>query len=212
MVIVGISSIYAIINIVNDKHYVGQTIDNDKRFKEHIKTLNGNYHCNKYLQRSWIVYGDDSFIFVILEKCPQELLNQREQYWIDTLKPEYNMAPVAGSMLNYRHTEEARANMSKAHIGKTQSDETKAKRSLALIGNRNSIGFDKTIQIEAMRRATKGKPKSDEHKAKIAAPQIGRKFTEDHKRKMSEAAKRRWGTLDKNLKIKSSENDPSLSG
>jgi group I intron endonuclease len=210
--IVSISCIYAIINIINDKHYVGQTIDKSKRFKEHLKCLKGNYHCNKYLQRSWSIYGNDNFIFVVLEKCPQSELNEREQHWIDILKPDYNLAPVAGSMLNYKHTEEAKVNMSKAHKGKEQSIETKRKRSISMIGNKNSVGVDKSIQIEAMRIATKGKPKSEEHKQKIAAPQKGRVFTEDHKIKLSEAAKRRWKSIDRNLKINSSSGNPSLSG
>jgi len=208
----GISCIYAIINLVNDKHYVGQTVDKNKRFKEHLKCLKGNYHCNKHLQRSWIAYGNDSFIFIILEKCLHSLLNEREQYWIDTLNPEYNLAPVAGSMLNYKHTEQARLNMSKAHKGKIFSLETKLKMSNAKIGNTVNIGRSQVVQINAMREAVKGKSKSSEHRAKIAAGNKGKIVSEETKKKMSEAAKRRWNAIDKNLKINFIENNPSLSG
>jgi len=188
------SVIYAIINIVNDKHYVGQASDKIKRFKEHVKCLKGGYHFNRHLQRSYLNYGLDNFIFIVLEKCNLTELDEREQYWIDLLNPEYNIAPVAGSMLNYKHTNEARANMSKAQLGKKHSEETRRKRAASLIGNKNSVGADKTIQIEAMRIATKGNPKSAEHRAKIAKGNRGKIISDETKRKMSEAAKRRWNT------------------
>lgn len=35
-------------------------------------------------------YGIEGFTWGVLEKCPKELLIEREQYWYDTLKPEYN--------------------------------------------------------------------------------------------------------------------------
>lgn len=188
-------TIYAIINIINDKHYVGQTIDKDKRFKEHIKTLNGNYHCNKHLQRAWGVYGNDSFIFVVLEKCYLHQLTACEQKWINWLQPEYNMAPVAGSMLNYKHTEEAKQNMSKAHLGFKPSDETRAKMSQARLGNKNAAGIKHTAErIEHRAKFIRGIPKSAEHKAKISAGNKGKVISEDTKKKMSEAAKRRWNS------------------
>lgn len=189
--------IYCITNLVNGKLYVGQSYDKDKRFKEHVKCLKGGYHCNIYLQKSWIKYGPEVFKFSVLEECSIELLNEREQYWIDKLNcvqpVGYNMAPVAGSMLNYKHTEEARANMSKSHIGKSHhTEEHKKKLSERMKGNQWNKGRKQSIQIEAMRMATKGKPKSSEQKAKMSASQKGRVFSEETKRKMSEAARRRW--------------------
>lgn len=199
----GVSCIYAIINIINDKHYVGQTIDKSKRFKEHLKCLKGNYHCNKYLQRSWSIYSNDNFIFVVLEKCPQSELNEREQHWIDILKPDYNMAPVAGSMLNYKHTEEAKANMSAAQKGKSPSKETRIKMHLAKLGNKINVGRSQVIQVNAMRDATKGKSKSPEHRAKIASSNKGKSRSDETRKRMSEAAKNRKKPLDENLKLSS---------
>lgn len=189
-----VSCIYLITNLANGHMYVGQASNKDKRFKEHVKTLSGNYHCNVYLQRSWNLFGKECFRFEVLEECSIENLNDREQHYIDILNPEYNMAPVAGSMLNYKHTKEARANMSKAHIGKSHhTEEHKKKLSERMKGNQWNKGRKQSIQIEAMRMATKGKPKSAEQKAKMSASQKGRVFSEETKRKMSEAARRRWG-------------------
>lgn len=207
------SVIYAIINIANDKHYVGQASNKDKRFKEHIKTLKGQYHCNALLQRAWNKYGPTVFIFMVLERCEIKNLNSREQYWIDALKPAYNLAPVAGSMLNYKHTEEARANMAKAHLGQKHSEEFKENMSDRLKGNRFAAGrkHDQK-QIEARMKSIRGIPKSAEHKAKIAAGNRGKIISEETRRKMSEAAKNRKKHIDENLKISSILVNPSLSG
>ena len=188
------SIIYAIFNIANDKCYVGQTYNKLKRFGEHLKTLKAGTHCNRLLQRAYCKYGEACFIFVTLETCSIDQLTIKEQYWIDILKPEYNLAPVAGSMLNYKHTEEARANMAAAHIGKPHhSEEEKAKRSVRMKGNKFAAGSKRTKEhIEAMQATIRGKSKSAEHKAKIAAGNRGKFVSDETKRKMSEAAKRRW--------------------
>jgi len=186
--------IYAIINVVNEKHYVGQASDKLKRFREHKKTLRGNYHCNVLLQRAFNKYGEDKFIFVVLENllsCDQ--LNAREQHWIDLLRPEYNLAPVAGSLLGYKHSEEARENMSEAHKGRKHSAETRAKMSAARMGNKNAAGVKQSLEhIEARAKVIRGRPVSEETLAKRSAALKGRIVSEETKRKMSEAALRRW--------------------
>ncbi len=186
--------IYAIFNIVDDKCYVGQTYNKSKRFKEHLKTLRINKHCNFYLQQAWNKCGESSFIFVTLEiliNCNK--LTEREQYWTDKLEPEYNIAPIAGSLLGYKHTEEARANMSKAHIGKKQSEETKAKRRILMKGNTFNNGRKQSLeQIEARAKVHRGKITSEETKLKMSLAQKGKQLSDDHKQKLSEAAKKRW--------------------
>lgn len=187
--------IYAIINIVDDKHYIGQTFDRDFRWKEHLKSLKGFYHHSILLQRAWHKHGADKFIFVVLEVLTDiSKLNERERYWGNLLKPEYNIAPLGGSMRGYKHTEEAKINMSNAHKGKIQhSEEEKKKRSERMKGNKFAAGKKHTAErIEARALLHRGKPKSIEHKAKIAAGNRGKLISEETKRKMSEAAFRRW--------------------
>lgn len=186
--------IYAIINIVDDKHYIGQTFDRDFRWKEHLKSLKGFYHHSILLQRAWHKHGADKFIFVVLEVLTDiSKLNERERYWGNLLKPEYNIAPLGGSMRGYKHTEEARQNMSDAHKGYKASEETRRKMSEQRKGNKFAAGRKHTKeQIEARLVNIRGVPKSIEHKAKIAAGNRGKFVSEETKRKMSEAAKRRW--------------------
>lgn len=46
----------------------------------------------------------------------------REQFWIDNLKPAYNILPVAGSNLGYHHTEETKQKISNSTKGVKKSE------------------------------------------------------------------------------------------
>lgn len=188
--------IYAIINIIDDKHYIGQTSDKDFRWSEHRKQLRGFYHHSIVLQRAWCKHGEQSFIFVVLENLSDAaLLNEREVYWGNKLKPEYNVAPLGGSMRGYKHTEEARQNMSNAHKGYKHSDETRRKMSEARKGNQYNKGRKQSKEVVEHRASFhRGKVTSEETKAKLSASNKGQKRSEETKKNMSEAAKRRWQT------------------
>ena len=87
-----ISGIYKITNIVNNKFYIGSSSDIYHRLKHHYSDLKNNKHHNKYLSRSFKKHGKANFKVEIIEKVEQKLLIEKEQYYIDTLKPEYNSA------------------------------------------------------------------------------------------------------------------------
>lgn len=74
--------IYKILNLINDKCYIGQSIDLDHREYEHFWSLKSNKHHNIHLQKSFNLYGEENFIFEVIEYCDKELLNEREKYWI----------------------------------------------------------------------------------------------------------------------------------
>ena len=86
-----ISGIYKITNIVNNKFYIGSSNDIYHRLKHHYSDLKNNNHHNKYLLRSFQKYNKDNFKVEIIEIVEQSLLIEREQYYIDTLKPQYNL-------------------------------------------------------------------------------------------------------------------------
>jgi len=78
-----ISGIYKII-CINNKFYIGSSIDIDRRLKEHKRLLKRNKHPNKYLQNCWNKYGEKNFRFEIIETVNDvERLLIREQQWID---------------------------------------------------------------------------------------------------------------------------------
>lgn len=83
--------IYMIINLINGKKYIGSSINIRQRLWEHRATLRHNKHYNNHLQRAWNKYGEENFDFSILERCPKEKRFEREQYYVDSLHPEYNI-------------------------------------------------------------------------------------------------------------------------
>lgn len=61
------SGVYKIVNIVNGKFYVGSSININKRWGEHKRSLRKNCHNNDFLQKSWNKHGEINFKFEILE-------------------------------------------------------------------------------------------------------------------------------------------------
>ncbi len=117
------SGIYRIINLINNKIYVGQASDLwDRINRGHVYSLNNNRSKNKHLQRSWNKYGRNNFKFEVLEYCSLVNLNEREQYWINTtnccnINIGYNISPTAGSRLGVPHSKEAKIKISNATKG-----------------------------------------------------------------------------------------------
>jgi group I intron endonuclease len=81
-----ISGIYCILNILNNKRYIGYSQNINKRWTRHKNDLRRNKHDNSYLQNAWNKYGEENFEFVILEKCQAEFLKEREVYYIKQYK------------------------------------------------------------------------------------------------------------------------------
>lgn len=78
--------IYQIVNIVNKQKYIGSSSNIEVRKKIHFKKLQNNCHDNKYLQNSYNKYGENKFIFEILElnnNLTRVELYELEQYYID---------------------------------------------------------------------------------------------------------------------------------
>ena len=86
--------IYKIINIQNNKVYIGQTIRPiEQRFHRHLNDALNNV-LDTHLARAIRKYGKDSFIIEEIDNAQtQDELNQKEQYWIryyNSVKEGYN--------------------------------------------------------------------------------------------------------------------------
>ncbi len=120
--------VYKITNKVNGKFYVGSTAINLlQRWNDHKSQLRAGKHSNIHLQRSYDKHGIGNFVFEILSYCDNVL--EIEQYYIDTLKPQYNIEKIAGSS-----------------IGVKRSMSTRNKISRTKLGNRNRVGQIKTTE------------------------------------------------------------------
>lgn len=77
-------------------------------------------------------YGYSNFELETLEYCSQKDILIREKYYIDLLKPEYNISNNPSAFfLGYKHTEEARAKITAANASRVRSDESRLKTSLS---------------------------------------------------------------------------------
>lgn len=110
------------------------------RFNNHIKGIQSNIKLQNAINKYYL----QDFIFIVFEYCEPDKLILRERFYIDELKPEYNILKVAGSSLGLSHSDEAKHKMSESRKGKLHSAKTKALMSI---------------------------PKSEAHKRKISASQ-----------------------------------------
>lgn len=82
--------IYRIKNLLNNKCYYGSSKNIKNRWLKHKNELNKGKHINIILQRAWDKYGGDNFSFEVVEECDENILLEREQYYLD-LNPHYNI-------------------------------------------------------------------------------------------------------------------------
>lgn len=92
--------IYIIKNTINNKVYIGQTSQSLKtRFKGHIRDSKEidfekfDYKYKNKLYNAFRKYGEDKFYMELIEECDNDLLNEREIYYIkeyDSYKNGYN--------------------------------------------------------------------------------------------------------------------------
>ena len=169
------SGIYQIKNLTNNKIYIGSSVDIKARWAGHRSDLKNKKHHSKHLQRSWELHGFDAFEFTVLEVVKDcQLLLEREQHYIDTLKPYkreigYNNCREAKSCLGFTHSDESKRKMSQSRIGFKHSEETKRKIS----------------------KAHKGRVFTEETKRKISKSATGRKASLEARKKMSQSRKGR---------------------
>jgi group I intron endonuclease len=177
--------IYKITNIVNDKKYVGATIGKiNCRWNIHKSQLRNKKHGNRYLQRSWDKYREKSFVFEVLEQCPESDIVNREQYYKDLLSAEYNLAPITepfGKMNKGRkHSPETIEKIRLGNLGKKLTPQHKAILIASRLGTHHTKEAREKIS-NACKGKNKGKPKppfTAEHISNMSLSHIGKQMGE----------------------------------
>jgi len=93
------AGVYRVNNLVTKESYIGSSQTLVQRMNQHFNS-NHKGASNKNLQNAMREYGVQWFSFEILEHCIKENLLEREQFWIDLLKPEYNDANAVKKDIN----------------------------------------------------------------------------------------------------------------
>jgi group I intron endonuclease len=144
--------IYKIINVLNNKFYVGSAVDFAVRKRKHWWMLRRGTHANKHLQAAWVKYGEPSFTFVIVEELPPEAdILAAENVWLkehvgkdycynlatDATAPQLGMSGDRNAMWGktFSHTGEAKAKIAAASAARVQTEEEKAKRRKSMRGH-----------------------------------------------------------------------------
>jgi group I intron endonuclease len=177
--------IYKIINVVNNKFYVGGAVDLKRRRIRHFSELRTGKHNNKHLQAAWDKYGEPAFIFVVLEEVDDSVnILELEDVWLKNHVGKdycYNMGKTATAPMlgmtgelsptwGYVHTVEAKLKIGASSKGRTQSEEEKVKRRQTMVGH--TVSAETRAKISASLMGDKnfnyGKPRSDEFKEKVS--------------------------------------------
>ena len=142
-----------ILNKINNKIYIGQSVDIYTRWKQHKADLRHRNHENKHLENAWHKYGEKNFEFSILCECEEEQLNTIEQYYILCFEsinpkigynkdyggsagrpPQYVRDKISNSLKGHTpwnkgipHSEEQKIKLKIARKGRVYSDETRRK-------------------------------------------------------------------------------------
>lgn len=140
------TGIYLITNKVNGKKYVGQSIDIEKRWKDHIRdSKKSEYTIHKAIRK----YGVENFEFSVLEECPVDKLDEREIYWIselDTYNNGYNMT-LGGEghilYLNPKEREQKKKEVARRSGKKYRDSHKEKRRELQRKYRKNHPDYDK---------------------------------------------------------------------
>lgn len=163
--------IYSLINRRNGKVYIGMSVNILRRLKDHKYKAKSK---DTVLARAIKKYGFQNFDFTILEFVDdKKLLPEREKYWIKTLMPEYNM--------------------SEGGLGNTfpLNRETRQRISLKLKKRWKQLPEKTKQRIISTQLIGSGKDRyfSEEEKERLRNLQVGKKHSEETKRKISKANK-----------------------
>jgi hypothetical protein len=129
------SGVYKFNNKLNGNFYIGSSVNLSRRFNNYFSlSYISKVKNHLTISRAIIKYGYSNFELEILEYCDVSDLLLLEQFYIDKLKPAYNIAKIAGSTLGIKKTKEQRENISNALKGK-------------YVGIKSAL-FGKTISLE----------------------------------------------------------------
>ena len=152
-----ISGIYYIKNIINNKIYVGQSIDVYTRISRHKTDLRDG-RDSKHLQNAYDKYGEDNFEFNILMTCSPEDLDFWEKHYIaewNTQDENFGYNLDGGGSKSRLMSDKTKKMLSESLKGRVLSEDTKAKikANHADFSGENNPNFGKVKSEESRRKS-----------------------------------------------------------
>ena len=199
-------SVYEIRCIKNNRVYIGQTNNVDKRFANHKYHLRVGDHDNVYLQYDYNIYNEFNFKYMVLKECCSRVeAKQFEDYYIEMnggieSNRVYNQQDNKKHNVNYNNKIKISAlnNPNYGNRGKHMSEITK-----------NKLSEIRKIQwksgIYTGHKNIKRMPLTEEHRQKISASLKGRVISEEHRQKISDSLKGREFTTEHKANLSKSK-------
>ncbi len=200
----------------NGDRYIGSSSNIENRRRNHVILLKNKKHHNKHFQNIWNKYGEDSFSFELIEVVDDlSKLIEREQFWIDLWKPEINKAIKAESgFLGLKHKKETKEMLKNIQKNRLKSQELiEALRRAAIEQNKKhpnpmkgrSLSEDQKKHLREMgKRQFESEESRKKHsdlmkkwmtpemRKRISKAKIGKKQSEETKKKRSKSLQRAW--------------------
>lgn len=202
--------LYEIRNIINGKRYIGRTCEPEKRWYRHRLELNKGTHHSIYLQRAWDKYGEENFVFNILDtrETLEEIQLLEESYICELNENLYNVSTQSsgGDLISYHPNHDEIVERVKESILKrveNMTEEERQEKSESVMGEKNpNYKHGKYSKAEKERRREEWSKKSNKEKYGHVAWNKGLKLgpgfyppkSEEARKHMSEAQQNREGT------------------
>lgn len=172
-----------------ERYYIGSAVNFRVRKNSHLSYLYRGLHHNKLLQNHANKYGIQDLMFEVIELISDNSrLLDKEQFYINTLNPFFNISKIAGNTLGTRRNEQTKRLLSqlkignKHNLGRKLDDAHKLKISNA---NKGRI-FTEEHKI---RLSKASKNRTVEMRKKYRLAQTGKKQSIETKQKISKATR-----------------------
>jgi len=111
---------------------------------------------NMIICKALLKYDYKPFSLMVVEYCSISKLQEREQYWIDTLNPNYNVLKYAFSFQGYKHTPESLRLISQSAVLKVHTESTNSRGRFASPGLSEGGRFAPPKTKESISQSMKG--------------------------------------------------------
>ena len=209
-----IQGIYKIVNKINNKIYIGRSLNIEKRFREHKHAEKAKVPHPYPIARAINKYGIDNFEFMIIEVVTDYMkLDERELYWINHYKSNdpsygYNIRIDCRNNKGFKHTKETKDILSA--ITKKQWENPEFRKAISEFGRKRLK--DPEVQ-KKMQEASKSKTyyghtghkHSEKAREKISKGRKGKpawnkglKMSDEYRQKRSKSKKKMWANIKSN--------------
>lgn len=180
---------------MNGKSYIGSSINLNKRLSDYYSVdrfKRTRTRDNSLISKAILKYKIYKFKLDILEYCDKNVTTTREQYYLDLLRPEYNILKMAGSTFGHRLSEEAKNKLSirtrgkgNPMYGKCHTEETKFNMSI----NNRGINNPMYGKCHTKLKIKMSIIRSINNKSLVISSMLGKHHTKETKKNISESNK-----------------------